>query len=801
MKIFSVLLFCITTCILPVTVSAQRASSLQQSDMYFVKNNGQLRDSEGNPCPHIEYVAESKGLKVFFSKQGVSYVLFENKKRENKSLESRHPLMSGLLPAAREIKVHKVNLDIVDGNSDVRILPGEQASYRSTYYTSSNPNGIKNVPAFRTLVYKNIYQNIDLVFYQGQDGLKYDLVVNPGGRVADIRFRYSGADNITLSAAGSLRITTSVGTIEEQKPVTYQEHETTTATVNGRRLKNRKEVTSGFRFRNNELRFDVGAFDSKAPLVIDPQIRWLTYVGGNSNDAISDRIIVDQFGYLIVRGETSSADFPVSTTSTLHGSNDAFVAKFTKGGQKVWAVYFGGNNIDSERNLGDIGVDSVGNIFLMGSTSSATGFPVTSGTFQQTYGGGSFDAYVAKLDYTGSLIWATYCGGSGRDVGYGLAVDRDGNVIISGETESSNFPASTGAYKTAKASGDFADGFLAKFSGSSGQRLWATYYGGSANYAELAWSVIADKNNDLIVTGMTSALNFPVTSGAIQTTYAGGIFDAFIAKFGTGGNLIWSTYYGGGHTDAAYNADFDSQNNIIVVGGTGSYNFPVSTTAIQTTLKGTGNYYDCFILKLDSNGQRLWATYYGGTVADMASAITIDSEDNIVVTGFTTSTNFSVTVDAEQTNLRGSQDAFLLKLNSQGQMLYASYVGGSNIDDGLGVAVDLDDNPIIAGYTQSTNLSTSVTAFQPHLAGGTDGFLVKFGPCSLTPVITTPFANTVCPDPSVVVLDAGEYNVYRWSNGATTRMITVTGSGTYTVTVEDNEGCSATSAPVVLTFP
>lgn len=800
MKYLAVFLLSLFLCGIPETVSAQQSFSLRQSELCFIKNNGQLRDTEGNPCPQIEYVAESNGMRFFFSKQGVSYVLFERPNRENKVLEGRHPILSGLPPVTKELKVHKVDMNILGGNSEVRILPGDPASYRNTYYNSSNPSGLRNVPVYRTLVYKNIYDNIDLVFYQEKEGLKYDLVVHPGGLVADIRLRYSGAENIALSATGSLRITTSVGTIEEHKPFTYQEREITSATVNGQRLKNRKEVTSGFRLRNNELRFNVETFDTALPLVIDPQIRWLTYVGGSSNDAISDRIIVDPFGYLIVRGETASSNFPVSTTSTLHGSNDAFVAKFTKSGQKVWAVYFGGNDIDGERNLGDVGVDSAGNIFIAGSTKSATGFPVTPGTFQQTYGGGAFDAYVAKLDYNGTLLWASYLGGSSRDIGYGLDVDGEGNVLISGETESSNFPASPGAYKTSKVGGT-SDGFIAKFSGDSGQRLWATYWGGSFNYAELAWSVIADRNNDLVVTGMTPGTNLPVTSGAIQTTYGGGIFDAFIAKFSKTGSLVWSTYYGGNHTDAAYNAAFDSQNNIIVVGGTSSYNFPVSTTAIQTTLQGTGNYYDCFILKLDSNGQRLWATYYGGTVADIASAVVVDSDDNIVATGFTNSTNFSVTVDAQQTNLRGSQDAFLLKLNSNGQRLYASYMGGSGVDDGLAVAVDSDDNPILAGYTQSTNLSTSVTSFQPQFAGASDGFLMKFGPCALTPVITTPFVNEVCPSPSVVVLDAGEYNVYRWSNGATTRRITVTEDGVFTVTVEDSEGCSATSAPAVVTFP
>src|SRR5690606_28850490 len=153
-----------------------------------------------------------------------------------------------------------------------------------------------------------------------------------------------------------------------------------------------------------------------------------------------------------------------------------------------------------ERNLGDVGIDSAGNIFITGSTKSATGFPVTPGTFQQTYGGGAFDAYVAKLDYTGALLWASYLGGSGRDISYGLDVDGEGNVLISGETESSNFPASPGAYKTSKVGGT-SDGFIAKFSGDSGQRLWATYWGGSFNYAEMAWSVIADRNNDLVVTG------------------------------------------------------------------------------------------------------------------------------------------------------------------------------------------------------------------------------------------------------------------------------------------------------------
>jgi hypothetical protein len=254
-----------------------------------------------------------------------------------------------------------------------------------------------------------------------------------------------------------------------------------------------------------------------------------TYLGGSDDDE-GLGIAVDALGNAYVTGVTFSTNFPTTAgafQTASGGSVDAFVTKLNPTGSAplVYSTYLGGSGLDE--GLG-IAVDALGNAYVTGDTTS-TNFPTTVGAFQTTYGGGFRDAFVTKLNPTGSapLVYSTYLGGSGGDIGWGVAVDAAGNAYVTGNTTSTNFPTTAGAFQTA--SGGSVDAFVTKLNPTgSAPLVYSTYLGGSGD--DGGRRIAVDALGNAYVTGFTTSTNFPTTVGAFQTTYGGGIRDAFVAK-------------------------------------------------------------------------------------------------------------------------------------------------------------------------------------------------------------------------------------------------------------------------------
>ncbi len=258
---------------------------------------------------------------------------------------------------------------------------------------------------------------------------------------------------------------------------------------------------------------------------------------------------------------------------------------------------------------------------------------------------------------------------------------------------------------------------------------WATYYGGSAD--EYANGIAADPAGNVYVVGWTTSTDFPVTPGAFQSTGSGANdHDAFAMKFSSLGQILWATYYGGSSTDIAGSVAIDGAGRIDVFGSTGSANFPMSTGAYR---KIFGGVYDAFLVQLNGDGQRNWATYYGGSGNDVYDAhiklsLTTDGADNIIFTGATLSKNFPVSAGAYQaTKAKGTTaDAYLAKFSSAGARLWATYYGGKGTDVGFAVCVDGQNDIVFAGRTDGTDFPVTAGAFQTSLKGSQDGFIVKF---------------------------------------------------------------------------
>jgi len=324
------------------------------------------------------------------------------------------------------------------------------------------------------------------------------------------------------------------------------------------------------------------------------------------------------------------------------------------------------------------------------------------------------------------LVYSTYLGGTGGDLGIGIAVDREGNAYVTGGTNSSDFPGtSTSTIQPSFGGGE--DAFVSKLNEDGTALVYSTYLGGTGT--DRGFGIAVDREGNAYVTGFTASPNFPGTStSTIQSTLGGGGVDAFVSKLNEDGSvLVYSTYLGGTGTDQGFGIAVDRQGNAYVTGATNSSNFPgTSTSTIQPTFGGSG---DAFVSKLNGDGTALiYSTYLGGSGGDQGNGIAVDREGNAYVTGFTSSTNFpgTSTSTIQPTN-GGGGDAFVSKLNEDGSALvYSTYLGGTGNDQGFGIAVDREGSAYVTGFTSSTNFpGTSTSTIQPTFGGGGDAFVSK----------------------------------------------------------------------------
>jgi len=357
----------------------------------------------------------------------------------------------------------------------------------------------------------------------------------------------------------------------------------------------------------------------------------------------------------------------------------------------TYSTYLGGSG-------GDVGygiaVDSANNAYVTGTTSSIN-FPTTTGS-QATLGGG-IDVFVAKLNPAGTaLLYSVYLGGGNLDRATGIALDSSGNAYLTGYTSSTDFPTTSGAYQTSN--NGSSNAFLAKLDAAGSSLVYATYLGGSG--IDYGRGVAVDASGDAFITGSTQSTDFP-TMRPLQVGLDGGS-DAFLAEIDpTGASLLYSTYLGGSGADEALAIALDGSGNPYIAGYTFSSNFPTQS-ALQSSLSGSS---DAFVTEIDPGTSSLvFSTYLGGTGAESAQSIALDSVGSIYVTGKTTSSSFPVTVGPLQPTYAGQGDAFVTKLDPGGtQMVYSTYLGGSDLDQGNSIAVDSSGEAFITGMTQSSD--------------------------------------------------------------------------------------------------
>jgi hypothetical protein len=338
------------------------------------------------------------------------------------------------------------------------------------------------------------------------------------------------------------------------------------------------------------------------------------------------------------------------------------------------------------------------------------------------------------------LIYSTYIGGTSYDYGYAIAIDNTGNAYITGNTTSTNYDTTAGAFQTIYGGGlQGGDVFVTKLNSMGTALIYSTYIGGSDE--DLGIAIAVDDLGNVYITGETTSNDYDTTQGAFQTTFGGGYYDVFVSKLNsTGTALIYSTYLGGSYMDGGNSIAIDGSGNAYITGWTNSSDFDTTSGAFQTTYTGGG---DAFVTKLNSSGTGLiYSTYIGGSSYDAGFGIAIDSIGNAYITGRTTSTDYDITSGAFQTTYGGGNyDVFVTKLNSTATgLIYSTYIGGSSYDEGYSIAIDGSGNAYIAGSTVSNDFDVTPGAFQTTKGGGTydsDIFVTKLNSTGTTLVYST----------------------------------------------------------------
>ena len=385
-----------------------------------------------------------------------------------------------------------------------------------------------------------------------------------------------------------------------------------------------------------------------------------TFLGGSVNHERTYSMAIDAGGNIYVTGATYSMNFPITRGSYDAGSNkgwDVFVSKLNNGLTKLLASTFLGGNSDEYGY--SIDIDADGNVYVAGETLSPL-FPTTPGAYDTSYNGGYYDAFVSKFDSgLTKLLASTFLGGGSGDYGRAIVIDGAGNAIVTGNTGSTNFPATPGAYNTTYNGGND-DVFVSKLNSGLTSLLASTFLGGSSN--DNGNAIAADAAGNIYVTGETVSPNFPTTNGAYSVAYNLGTKDVFVSKFNSKlTTLPASTFLGGQAHDYGKAIAIDAGGDVYVAGSTSSPGFPTTPGAYDTTANGGS---DVFVSKFSSGlTNLLMSTFQGGSRPDHGNSIAVGAAGRAYVTGETLSLDFPATPGAYKTSYYRSEDVFVSGLN------------------------------------------------------------------------------------------------------------------------------------------
>lgn len=639
----------------------------------------------------VKFKADIKGGALFMEQNAFTYVL-----KENINWHKDHRNESGG-PVTQKHHAFKVTFENSNPNSE--IFGNNRYSWHRNYYIGDDRSKwASNVPVFSQVYYKNLYENIDLQYYNDEANLKYDIIIQPGGNPREIKLNYEGTDGLSIQN-GHLFVKTTIYDIIEQKPYAYQE-------INGNKI----QVACAYVLKNNNVIFEVGAYDNTLPLIIDPQLIASTY-SGSTADNWGFTATYDAAQNIYMGGIISGTGYPTTLgawDSTYNGGNspgsswpfDIFLAKFNPTGSTLmYATYYGGIINEQPHSLV---VNGNNELYVVGRTNSSN-FP-TLGAYDASLNGG-YDIIVGKFNSVGNLLASTFVGGSADDCVnvdidwnvYGttkfsytddgrseIIIDANSNVYVAACTKSTDFPL-VNAYQGAF--GGTQDAVVFKMNSALSALTFSTYLGGAGTDA--AYGLKLDNSNNVYVTGGTTG-GFPTTASVLHPTYQGGLTDAFIAVLNSTGNtLLRSTYLGTIQYDQSYMIEIDASGDLYVFGQTRG-NYPVTSSVYSNP--GSGQ----FIHKLTGNLQNtVFSTVVGNgpsggfpRVNLSPTAFLVDSCQTIYIAGWgrssilsgsmpfpSSTTGLPTTTNAYQSATDGKDHYFMVLEPNAKALYYATFFG------------------------------------------------------------------------------------------------------------------------------
>jgi len=558
----------------------------------FIENNGQLDEK-------VRYYEKGRGRATYFTNAGVYVSLTKSQNPQSETV--------GLIP--------------LGANKHPGIFAEAPQEGRVNYFIGNNPAKWKSgIPAYKSVLYKGIYEDIDMRFYGNNEHLEYDIIVNSGASPSRVQLSYRGVEGLRVTEEGDLEICLKDGRLIQKRPYVYQE-------IEGKRIEREgrfRVFSSGFGAKDQKFRtcdersqtirnsiletrnsklstlystlaprhssfvygFTVASYDKSYPLVIDPVLEYSTYLGGSGYD-VGNGIAVDDSGNVYITGETESSDFPMANAiyeSYRGGTYDVFVTKLNASGSaRVYSTYLGGSGSDEASS---IAVDTSGNVYVTGYTQS-TDFPTANAIYGTS--SGNMDVFISKLNASGSVLdYSTYLGGTNEDRGDGIAVDTSGNAYVTGWTFSGNFPKANAIYKSRMGTNDV---FITKINASGSALDYSTFLGG--NSYDYGRDIAVDASGNAYVTGYTESTDFPM-SNAIYESYGEG-YDVFVTKLNASGSALgYSTYLGGSSYDHGYGIAVDASGSVYATGYTYSTDFPQANAIYGSNSGG----YDVFVTKI-----------------------------------------------------------------------------------------------------------------------------------------------------------------------------------------------------------
>jgi hypothetical protein len=619
--------------------------------------------------------------------------------------------------AVLESAEKNVRLQFQGAASDARMEGIQKLPSTTGLFIGNDPSKWRPaIPNYGRLQVRDLYPGIDLVYYGNEGELEYDLTIRPGADPREIRLRLDGS-GARVDHDGNL-----VAGLIQKRPLAYQVGaDGSRIPVDSRYRKNRdgsygfelgqynheRELVidpvltfslyvtgnaqdiiqaigldkSGFLYvAGTTLTTNLPVHGSIQPsnggvadifvAKIDPnaksgsQILFLTYLGGTGNDTLGG-MAVGPNGDVYLTGTTQSGAFPTvnAAQTALSGTSDAFVVWINTSRKLGYSSYLGGTG--TENGVG-ITVNSKGKIFVTGGTDS-TDFPTTGGF--QSSSGGQQDAFVAEFDPalsgTATRVYSTYLGGSGWDIGRGIAVAPDGTLWVAGGTYSHNFPHKGSSYQ-ASYHGE-GDAFVAHINisaGSSGLE-YTSYLGGSGQ--DEAKNVIVDPAGQVIVSGWTSSVNFPATADAMQSLY-GGNTDAFVSILDPtkSPQLVYSTFFGGNGPDVPFDLKQDAAGDLYMAGFTLSNGLTTTPNAAQLTYDGS---IDAFALRFSpataGPAAISYLSYLGSDGLQVGYGIDFDAKGDIYLVGYSSGPIFKALNGVGKTSSPGTVDGFVAGLSAK----------------------------------------------------------------------------------------------------------------------------------------